>query len=350
MGSAIGLTAAQISGLRASGMTTMVIFNMGVSANGDFTYGGTICSNGVYVGPANWGSLLNQCRAQPSSITRIEICIGGWTDPSWTNIKNLIAANNTNVLYQNLVAIKYALGIDAIDNDDEAAYDTGSTIQFGQICGSVGLKLTLCPYTSPGYWQAVKSGLGSICDQVYLQCYDGGVNNNPANWNTYFGGLKVVTGYWDSERDTTYLTKMQVGQIAGCTGGFLWPSCTGCNPPADGNEMSQYAAWILNTFNPVVTPAAAADVVGGQVTLAVAFGGKNSYQWKAIKNGVTNSIPGATNATFTLANLQLTNSASYQLIVSNASGVFFSSPGLLTVSSASVAVNNVITPTQRKPG
>src|ERR1039457_7074343 len=74
MGSANGLTASQISGLRVSGMTTMVIFNMGVAANGDFTYGGTICSNGVYIGPSNWGSLLNQCRTQPSSITRIEVC------------------------------------------------------------------------------------------------------------------------------------------------------------------------------------------------------------------------------------------------------------------------------------
>jgi len=32
----------------------MIIFTMGVATNGDFTYGGTICSNGVYVGPSNW--------------------------------------------------------------------------------------------------------------------------------------------------------------------------------------------------------------------------------------------------------------------------------------------------------
>ena len=342
MGSAGGLTAAQISGLRASRMNTMVIFNMGVSANGDFTYGGTICSNGVYVGPSNWGSLLDQCRDLPSSITRIEICIGGWTDPSWTNIKNLVAANNTNVLYQNLLALKNALRIDAIDNDDEAAYDAASTIKFGQMCGAVGMKFTLCPYTNPGYWQAVKAGLGSICDQVYLQCYDGGAGNNPATWNTYFGGLKVVTGYWDWERDTTFLTKMQVGQNAGSTGGFLWPSCTGCNPPADGNEMTQYAVWILNTFNPVVGPTTAVDVVGSQVTFAVSFGGNNSYQWQVIRAGVTNSLLGATNTTLTLSNLQLTNTASYQLLVSNASGVVASSPGSLTVSTAPAAVNNVI--------
>ncbi|HTL71670.1 MAG TPA: hypothetical protein VL863_00100 [bacterium] len=346
MGNASGLTASQISGLRASGMTTMVIFNMDVATNGDFISGGTICSNGVYVGPANWGSLLNQCRAQPSSITRIEICIGGWTDPSWTNIKNLIAASGTNsstVLYQNLLALKNALGIDAIDNDDESAYDSASTIKFGQMCASVGLKSTLCPYTNPSYWQAVKAGLGTNCDQVYLQCYDGGKYNDPVVWNTYFGGLKTVVGYWDWERDTTFLTRMQAGQAAGCTGGFLWPSCTGCNPPADGNEMSQYAAWILNTFNPVVTPVTAADVVGSQVTFVVSFAGNNAYQWQVIKAGVTNNIPGATNSTLTLANLQLTDTASYQLIVSNTSGVWVSSPGSLTVSSAPTAVNNVVT-------
>src|ERR1017187_966489 len=215
MGGASGLTASQISGLRASGMTTMVIFNMGVATIGDFTYGGPICSNGVYVGPSNWGLLLSQCRTQPSSITRIEICIGGWTDPSWTNIKNLIAANGTNsstVLYQNLLALKNALGIDAIDNDDEAAYDSASTIKFGLMCASVGLKSTLCPYTNPSYWQAAKAGLGTNCDQVYLQCYDGGAyntnNNNIATWNTYFGGLKVVAGYWDWERDYAFLSVM----------------------------------------------------------------------------------------------------------------------------------------------
>lgn len=40
------VAASHIGGLQASDMTTMVIFNMGVAANGDFTYGGTICSHG----------------------------------------------------------------------------------------------------------------------------------------------------------------------------------------------------------------------------------------------------------------------------------------------------------------
>src|ERR1017187_439018 len=106
--------------------------------------------------------------------------------------------------------------------------------------------------------------------------------------------------------------------------------------------MSQYAAWILDTFNPVVTPVTAADVVGSQVTFATSFGGNNTYQWQLIKAGATNNIPGATNTTMILANLQLTNTASYQVVVSNTSGFLVSSPGSLTVSSAPGAVNNVI--------
>jgi hypothetical protein len=349
MGSASGMTASQISGLRASGFTTMVLFTMSVQTNGDFTFsdGSTVCSGGVYMGPSNWASLLNQCRVAPTGISRIEMCIAQWGDTSFGNIKNRIAADGTGpgtVLHRNLQALKTALGIDAIDYDDETIYDAGSAISFGQMCGAVGLKVSLCPYTNPGYWQAVKSGLGSTCDQVYLQCYDGGAGNNPATWNSYFGGLKVIPGYWDHERDSTFLNNMQAWKSAGGNGGFLWPSCTGCNPPADPNEMTQYAYQILNTFNPVVIPVTAAEVVGSQVTFSAAFVGANlAYQWQMIRGGATNNIPGATNTTLTLSNLQLANTASYQIQASNVSGVVTSTAGALTVSSVPVAVNNMIT-------
>lgn len=258
MGTASGLTTAQINGLRASGFNTMVLFAMSVSTNGDFTYGGqTICSGGLYVGPSNWGSLLSQCRTAPSSVNRIEMCIGGSGDTSWANIESLIAADGTNsttVLYQNLVALKNALGLDAIDSDDESTYDAGSATKFGLMCGSVGLKLTLCPYTDPGYWQSVQAGVGSLCDRIYLQCYSGGEGNDPATWDTYFGGMKVVPGYWDYERDATFLTNMESWSSAGA-GGFLWPSCSGCDPPAGPGEMLQYAGWILSCFNDLnITP------------------------------------------------------------------------------------------------
>ena len=102
------------------------------------------------------------------------------------------------------------------------------------------------------------------------------------------------------------------------------------------------------SLNPAVTmntlPVTAADVVGSQVTFKASFTGVGpmAYQWQFISGGVTNDLAGATNTTLTLVNLQLTNSASYQLQASNAYGVAVSAPGSLTVSSVPAPVNNVI--------
>ena len=447
------------------------------------------------------------------------MCIGGASDPSFANIKTRITADGTNsstILYRNLQSLKTALGIDAIDYDDESTYDSSSAINFGKMCGSVGMKVTLCPYTQSTYWKAVKSGLGSIVDYIYLQCYDGGAGNNPATWanSLAVSVSEIKPGYWDYERNATFLTNMVTWKNAGCTGSFLWPSCTGCNPPVDPVEMVQYADWIHGTYSPpgngggfespvigtgnyqynpsgsvwafsgaspngsgilgdgspfwkshymgwrsdgvytkiwnffaahfrfvpgtnytitfsaaqrpapnqnggeswkvtidgtvigsynpgasatrwlhytptftatasthtlafvgtdlaggdntvfidtvritpplqittpVVTtntlPVTAADVVGSQVTFMAAFNGVGPlfYQWEMISGGVTNNITGATNTILTIASLQLTNTASYQLRASNIYGVAVSTPGLLTVSSFPAAVTNVIT-------
>jgi len=109
-------------------------------------------------------------------------------------------------------------------------------------------------------------------------------------------------------------------------------------------EIAVYGASLEPAVVVNTLPVTAADVVGGQVTFTAAFTGASlSYQWKKIGVGVTNSVAGATNAALTLTNLQLTNTASYFLQASNASGVAISSPSALTVSSVPAAVNNVIT-------
>jgi hypothetical protein len=299
MGSASGLTTSQINGFRASGFTTMVLFTMSVLTNGDFYYAGqTICTNGVYNGPSNWGSLLAQCKAAPSSVIRIEMGISGAGDSSWTNIKNLIAANGTNtttVLYQNLSALKAALGIDAVDSDDESTFDSASAIQFGRMCGSVGLKMTLCPYNNSSYWSAVQAGLGTNCDAIYLQCYDGGLGNDPATWNTYFSGLKVTPGDWDNTRTASFLTNMMTWSNAGGPGGFLWPSCTGCDPPAGAGEMLQYAGWIQTAFfrfQPAITPASGFNAIAdynfqaqpASTTFTLTNGTTSPVSWSLMNN------------------------------------------------------------------
>ena len=92
-------------------------------------------------------------------------------------------------------------------------------------------------------------------------------------------------------------------------------------------------------------PVTAVDVVGSQVTFTAAFNGANpiAYQWQKIKSGVTNDIAGETNTILTLTDLQLTDTASYQLRASNVPGATVSAPSSLKVNSVSAAVNNMIT-------
>ena len=256
--SSTGLTSSQISGLQAAGFNTLVLFSITITADGSFYYGGgggpniLLCTNGAYVGPSNWGSLLSQCKASPSSINRIEMCIGGWLDQSFLNVKNLIAANGTNsntVLYQNLSALKTALGLDAMDYDEEYEYDSTSAVKFGKMCASVGMKVTLCPYTQVSYWQAVKSGLGTNVDYVYLQCYAGGQGNDAATWSGYFSGsVPVLPGDWDSDGDINFLNLMQTGAKEGCVGGWYWPSAA--NGTVSINTLDHYINLIRAAFGP----------------------------------------------------------------------------------------------------
>ncbi len=80
-------------------------------------------------------------------------------------------------------------------------------------------------------------------------------------------------------------------------------------------------------------PATASDVVGSQMIFVAAFRSDTplSYQWrKNIGNGPVN-IPGATNPTLTLNNLQLSDSGAYSVKASNAADSSFSRSSTLVV-------------------
>ena len=121
--------------------------------------------------------------------------------------------------------------------------------------------------------------------------------------------------------------------------------------PAPENGYCGYSEIAVygTSLEPVATvntlPVTATDVVGSQVTFVSVFTGIGplSYQWKKISGGTTNNVAGATNSTLTIANLQFSNAASYQLQASNAFGVAVSSPSALIVSSVPAAANNVVT-------
>jgi len=99
-------------------------------------------------------------------------------------------------------------------------------------------------------------------------------------------------------------------------------------------------------------PVTATDVAGSQVTFTAGFSSTSPpvYQWQMIKGGVTNNLGGATNLSLTLTNLQLTNTATYQLLASSIYGTNVSTPASLTVSAPPTAVNNVITALANQTG
>src|SRR5271169_6031071 len=108
---------------KASGFTTLITFAMHVNPDGTLLIGGVACTNGVYVGPTNWNSLITKLKTPPTTVTRYEVCIGGWQDTSFANIQSLVNSQGTgsgSILYKNFQALKNAVpGIDAINDDDE---------------------------------------------------------------------------------------------------------------------------------------------------------------------------------------------------------------------------------------
>ncbi|MDB6076337.1 MAG: type domain protein [Akkermansiaceae bacterium] len=224
-----------MNAVRLSGYNTVVLWTIHInSSNGDLVLNDQlVASNGSYVGNAAWPGLLASLRQQPTSVNRIEICVGSWGVDDFGSARTLMntqGTGSTSILYRNFQALKNATGADAINFDDEVLYDATATVRFGQMLGAIGYKVSLCPYTNTGFWQSVKSQLGSTVDAVYLQCYDGGAGNNPATWNSLFGGLKVIPGVWgrhnnNSAGDTpdTVQSKMAGWRSsAGTNGGFIW--------------------------------------------------------------------------------------------------------------------------------
>jgi autotransporter-associated beta strand protein len=171
----------------------------------------------------------------------------------------------------------------------------------------------------------------------------------PQSWKVTMNSATVGTFYPASSATAYTVYKASFGATAATeTLAFVGTDLSGSDSTIFIDDVQiAVSGFTVSPIPQVMTntlPATAADVVGSQVTFTAGFaaGLPMVFQWQRISGGVTNNIPGATNTTLTLANLQLTNTASYQLQASNALGVAVSSPGSLTVSSAPGAVNNLI--------
>ena len=223
-----------VTKLKESGFTYVILFNVSVEEDGTLTTDGeTICKNGQYVFADEQPYYIEDVKALktwPTSIERIEICIGGWGNESYSRIRSLIEKSGTgsnSILYRNFQALKQAIPeIDAVNNDDEHCYHAESAVQFHTMMYDLGYKTTIAPYTYKNFWQSLVSGLNAnrsnACDRVLIQCYDGGANNNPSDW--HLGNLSVHAGRTNYQTDmATSVAQMQTWRDNnGVVGGFVW--------------------------------------------------------------------------------------------------------------------------------
>ena len=228
-----------ITTLRNSGFTYVILFNVHVTSDGTLTTDGdTICYNGKYVFDKkhpHYQEDIANLKTEPTSITRVEICIGGWGNDAYTNIKNLINAHGTGIstmLYRNFRALKKAVPeIDAVNNDIEQDYDVNTGAQFHIMMDKLGYKTTLAPYTYKSYWTSlndqIRATRPNAVDRVMVQCYDGGAGNvnSVGTWNfngvsERHAGLMYYSNDWSVDKNMEQFQKWKDDGVA--TGGFVW--------------------------------------------------------------------------------------------------------------------------------
>jgi fructan beta-fructosidase len=299
---------------KASGFTTLIAFAMHVDADGTLEIGGgPVCSNGVYVGPTNWPALVTAVKTPPTTVTRYEVCIGGWLDTSFDNIKALVAAQGAgpaSILYRNFQALKNAVpGIDAINDDDEQTYHLASSAAFANMLGGLGYKFTTAPYSHQTFWVNLNNSITN-CDFIYLQCYAGGAGNDPVQWNAAFGnGTKVIAG---QESNTSSPATFRNWYLqTGAAGGFYYPDVlfgstywsaaiiqaggavpaapTGVNATLSGNQVR--LAWNVvpgaMSYNVKRSTASGAEVTIGSVSTTKSWPASNLYFETAPVGSVT---------------------------------------------------------------
>jgi len=220
--------------LRQSGFRYVILFNVNVEADGTLTTDGeTICKDGQYVfdkTQPHYADDVRLLKTAPTGIERLEICIGGWGNTSYQNIQSLVNSEGTGedgILWRNFKALKEALpGLDAVNNDDEHAYDAASAVKFHTMMYDLGFRTSVAPYTNKSYWQQLVTALNrqrpGACDRVMVQCYDGGAYNNPADWRLGTAELHAGRTNYQSDMQTSVSQMQSWADGSGVTGAFVW--------------------------------------------------------------------------------------------------------------------------------
>ena len=252
--------------IQDAGFNSIILFQGVIRPNGSIEYYGNdapaprnqLADNGVYVGGDTQKDIIQGYKAKG---IRVELCMSqGQPNPggSWISVQQLYQSDGlttSGALAKNLVALKNAWGLDAINDDDEYLYDVDSTVAFAHLLGQIGMKFTLAPFTEQTFWQQVVSRVNNahILDRSYLQCYDGGYGNDPSSWASATG-ISQIPLLWSTNQaipseghtPSQMQSAMQAYQAGGnVVGGGIWDDQ---DIRSSGANFSGYAQALTNVF------------------------------------------------------------------------------------------------------
>src|ERR1022692_4210569 len=272
-----------------------------------------------------------------------------FTQGDWFKFPGLTNVFQPNAIY-GFALSRNGSGYWEPDNSSSDLYAGGLAARFPTATGALGttypasdmaFDLNLLPFSDP----LVTPTAITPANPVYA--------GTPVTLSASFSGTAPFTSFvWQSD---------------GGSGGVTWTSLPGSTTNTYALNTTSLAAGIYqyqlivagaagtttnfpaslilsNASRPIVvadtTLTPSSVPVGGSTLMSATYAGSLPiyYQWLfTATNGATFNIPGATNNTFTLSNVQLTNAGNYSLIASNNPG---GTPSVITNTPATLAVRN----------
>jgi hypothetical protein len=227
--------------LKASGLTTVIAWSLHIHANGDVVYNDyKIASNGEYVGEKSWPHYLKDLKTGHTSVKHVHLSVGSAGAKDFEAIANLIKVHGTghsNPLYKNFHALKKALPmVDTIDLDCEEPVTQETIVKFSLLIGSVGFKVSFCPYQNQPFWinclKEVNHKVPKTVTHFNLQVYDGGSGNDVAQWQKavhqagfkipVYAGVMVKQSGAGGDDHQQIQNKFKTWAQQGVKGGFFW--------------------------------------------------------------------------------------------------------------------------------
>lgn len=148
-------------------------------------------SSGDYIGSSEWAGIISSLRDTNIQEVYLSFSTNG------TQFMSSLISSNPGAANSILSYIKNTLGFDGIDLDYEGGDYSPSSPMYSVAKAAVnaGLNVTAAPYYDQSGWNSwvkyVESLNGTVA-WLNLQCYAGGMSNNPGDWLDI--GVPIVAG------------------------------------------------------------------------------------------------------------------------------------------------------------